>query len=482
MHLLSGLFLLLCLGVLAYKAYKKIRKLRILSKNLSVAQFAKELEWNTENENIIYCIGIDRPDADNFNAVLILLQLLNGKSPRLLDKTNPRQLNKPTEITPVYILLTGRPFNPMNPPCVNLPGNMIKTLDENGNVIILSAKEFFSNTKNIVEKPNFVSHKKFAKILHGIFAGQLQLFLNSNGFIQGIHYYLFNGGIPPSAGINSAIHVFEPHMMTPDGEGGYILSSEAEIIKKNLDFFGMSTEDREALIKEEYRKLGIRTVMNDLEQFFDLCRRNSGCHIVCYGAGPLTPFYAFPEDIANRVVLFQLMGGVFNGMANILGFCFNNAVHFPEANQVNLFKNARTIYLTTEVCKWSTLLPTKELLDAIQAYAGYSKLSFRFREWVEQWNKIKGSPQTMFDVISVLPLDVLFNIFGTMSRVEIDTDGPNPKIPWHPVFGNMAFKLNCIMNQAVHGKFPPGNYAFDHNTDFEADASPFIKAIGAALM
>ena len=270
-------------------------------------------------------------------------------------------------------------------------------------------------------------------------------------------------------------------MLELDGNDGYTLPTAQEINDKNMIWFNMTPEERKTYLKEEYDKYGNNVVMSDMIQFFNFCSSNPEKHIVCYGAGPLTPFYTFPKDIANRVVFSQLMGGVFNGLSNILGGCFNNMVDFPKANQVNLFKNARTVYLTTEVCKWSSLFPTKELLEAIQEYAGFSKLSFSFCKWVEQWNEIKGSPQAMFDVISVLPLNVLFNIYGTMSRVEINIDGPNPKIPMNQVFGNMSFKLEPIRNQGVHKEFPPGDYAFDYNPDIEADKEPFVKAIGAAL-
>ena len=467
MHPCVVLFGLLCGCFLGYQAYKLFRTKKIKARTLTLVQFLKELMWNYNQGNIITCIGIDRPDADNFTAVLLLLQQLKK--------------NMGKNLIPLCIFLTGRPFDPNSPPCVKLPNGMIKYMDENGKVYIVSGKEFFSNPNNIIQKPNFVSHKKFAKILHEIFAGQLRLFLESNDFIEGIHYFLFNGGIPPLAGINSFIHVIEMFMTKQSENGEYNLPTADEINDLNNMWFDMTLEQRKEYIEEEHAKYGTNTMMNKMDQFFMFCRSNPGKHIVCYGAGPLTPFYTFPIDIANRVVLFQLMGGVFNGMTNILGGCFNNMVDFPEPNQVNLFKNARTIYLTTEVCKWSSLLPTKELLDAIQEIAGFNKLSCSFRKWVEQWNDIKKSPQAMFDLLAVMPLDVLFNIYGSISRVKVDINESNPKIPNDPVFGNMSFKIIPTKIQAIHETFSPGDFAFDYLGDYKADEIPFIKAVGKIL-
>lgn len=418
------------------------------SDKLTFFEFSQELNKMINSNSMIWMICMDFPDPDNPQAAIILLEFLKTLK------------NCPM----LHIMLTGRLFSTEDSPTVNAKNGNILFKDVDESIREVTRKEFFSNPSNISQPKDCPFDKEETNLLHQICAAQLRAILKACGFIDGVHFKIYDGCVPALRGLNPFIHKLEFLTADISPSGDIKLISPDEINKRYDDWLYMSLSDRYEKLSSIYESIPLSMLrLEPITNMFATCRelKKMFNHIIIFGAGPLTPLETFPKDLEDRVCLIQAMSCAWNGSQNLLGTCFNNAVDYEATkNATSRFKYARWVMIPTESCKLKKAILTLSDIKNICDNAGNSLSAKMFYNLSEQWFGSKGGPQAIFDVIAVMPLMMLKNMFE-IKRVNLDFSGKNSKFPDDPILGPIALRMDDFGYQDMKQSFPHGFYATD---------------------
>ena len=407
-----------------------------------------------KNKQTIERFDLDRPDPDNFAALLLKLLLRRRKTG-----------------APLHVVLVGRRFSSQFSHAVFDPVSKtfaMEILDDAPRI------ECAANLSGFVMQAPWEEtlwNREEEELLIGLYAAQLRAFLNQAG-VEPWEYELYHGGFPALAGLSSHLHAYDFEFLKDADCSSYALNSGKELATFAEEWRRMAPGERAHHFRtralappEEMRRL------LPLSAFSEACSMQPA-EIVLYVASPMTAVAAtFCGDpgLAARVVRVQAMGGAWDGSKNLLGTCFNNAVDMGATiAALGAFPRGVILLVPTETCKMGPFTLSAQEIEAMPADPDLIQARDVLAASIQQWTELKRAPQPLFDAVilfsmkeliehaAVVPARVTFgkNIHAIGTRFEdLGMTLKNATAPGVPS------SVGEVPGALTGASFPPGIYA-----------------------
>jgi hypothetical protein len=338
---------------------------------------------------------------------------------------------------PIHIALVGRRFSPKVSPAVFNANKQFELEIHRPDGVTVEVVPSLKGHVMQADWEEAMWDAEAEQKLIGFYAAQFRGMLTA-AKIDPSFYILYNGGIPPKAGISAHVHslcfkAFDPrapYRPTPGKElKAFVKEFRAMSIPERVAHFEFIMEG----LTEEQKAL------EPLEKLNQAMAEATSIHLRLLG--PATPFKYMDVAHLAKVTDLDAMAGSINGKKNILGTCFNQAVDI-EASKL-LFgnvPNARVVLFPTEACKKQEFSPPPgDVRNRVMAAE------------MQQWMDIKGDvPQPLFDVVPFIPR-------GSFDMYMVDVVyGKNANAMGTPFEDD---NMSIVMKGRVLGPKMPGFYA-----------------------
>lgn len=425
----------------------------LMSVEATVSSFEAQLGDLGAQDGLIERIDVDRPDPDNYAAVLlrILFRRRRRKFWRKFWMTLRGRMLGSWAVgagEKVHVVLVGRRVSSSLSHMVPKPkegggapdfeleiwdqgtGPGGADPDEQPRIVVVSGKELGKHY--IKEQPwedRFFNEEE-ERLLVGLSAAHLRCYLRHCG-VGAWEYEVYDGGIAEKAGLSCHIHSYDFQFLSDDTCETFSLTSKKDYDKFLEEYRGKTVAERRDYFRARTtRPSEARRRVDPLSKFTDRCRANPSLPLVLYAASPLVALketFVNDKDLSSRVVLCTAMLGAWHGEKNLLGTNFNVGVSYdatcslltasspkeaaaggPGApwckGALNLFPNCRFVLFPTETCKNEAFILKAEDISSIKT----AKENLGFREVivkiVDQWTEMKRGAQPLFDVVIQIPI------------------------------------------------------------------------------
>lgn len=373
----------------------------------SIDEFAENLHQATSAGNVIERIDIDRTDVDNFAAVAVKLM----QRRQWLVHANPLD----HAFSALHVFLVGRRFaSKFSPTVFNVTTKRFE----------LEIIDDPSQPARIIESEGIGEYIKQSpweeacwdtdeeELLLHLHAAHLRAFLDAGGF-DPCEYHLYHGGIAALAGLSAHIHAPDFAFLTDPTCAIYTPTSASEIKTFIADWRKLTPIQRATSFKvAALAPPPERRALLSNDDFTSMVSVRAGAPVAVFMGAPFTALAATfvkRPDLASRVVLVSCMSGAWDGGQNLLGACFNNVVDYNATKAtINLFPKGRFLMVPTEACKMGPFSISAEQVALLPAGSptGEARRS-ALSGALEQWTELKRGVQPLFDLVPLLPIQVL---------------------------------------------------------------------------
>jgi len=443
------------------------------SSKTTVLDFAKALDSLVSSKDVIERVDIDRPDVDNFSAVLCRVFLRRQKQSWATSlwirlrycMFGVRGLHAGEYL---HVVLVGRRFSPKLSHMVPKPEKTFelelwdKGPDAPPRLLQIPLKEL---RNHLVEADweSAVHDPVSEELKMGLDAAHLRAFLTAAG-VHPWEYTIYDGGVAAKAGLSCHVHSYDFEFLEDDTARTFKLR-DPSAIKDIIEWYrSLSPSERVAYFERKATAPSRQArSLEPLAEFTRRCESAPLAPIALYVGSPMTAMATTflpdkrggavdaalekpargcsitPEEtladrklrLAQRVVLVSAMSGSWHGDLNLLGTNFNVAVDYSSAQKImasaHVFPNCRFIIVPTETCKSGPFtLEAAEILK-LPCAASMTRSREVISSAVHQWANMRTPPaaQPLFDVLTTIPLNHMVQ-HGQLVRAHA-TFTPTPK-------------------------------------------------------
>jgi inosine-uridine nucleoside N-ribohydrolase len=452
-------------------------------------------EESLDSAEMIERFDLDRPDPDNFAALLVRLGQRRSKRH---NKTNP-----------LHVVLVGRRFSSkLSPAVLNAETGLMEIevweKEKEAKIVSVEPKEIGKYVKQAAWEAECWDEDE-EELLMGLYAAHVRACLHD--FVEGDEYLLYHGGVARLAGLSSAVHSLDFEFLRDPKCESFDLTPAADLASFNQTWRSMTEEERaDHFLARACAPSEEQTKLLHLTAFTRFCMARPNVPIKLTVASPLTAVattFKNKPALAERVAYVAAMSGAWDGSQNLLGTCFNNAVDYEASKTCfggdlfpNLFPNARILLVPTETCKMGPFALSAETIRSLTTQQNATQTQTHTQkamaDGVEQWTGLKrGVPQALFDVVTLFPLTT-FVAHAAIVPVKV-TFGKN-KYAEGTIYEDLGMGLTqATQNEndassvpempgklSASSPFPPGVYATERVFG-PGCAAAFTDMIAAAL-